>query len=67
MYVTRDKDGTLYLFRVKPLKNLSNGTWEAQDFDLYELIVSDSGWDDWMFSEVKWEDEEPTEIQLVKK
>ena len=45
MYIARDKDGDLYLYKKQPVK------------------YSESS----LFPEVKWEDEEPTEVELVKK
>lgn len=67
MYVARDKYGYLYLFMSKPVK-ISNqpkyivdGYWAvSNDLDCVEISPS-------LFPEVKWEDEEPTEVELVKK
>lgn len=62
MYVARDKDGSLYLFQNRPVKIDERGCWRT--------LTNRFGWiilDSCLFSEVKWEDEEPTEVELVKK
>ena len=54
MWITRDKDGDLFLHETKPSKTsnywLSTGKNEALIFG------------DFWFPEVKWEDEEPREL-----
>jgi hypothetical protein len=61
MWVVRDKVGCLRLYMYdKPVKNLGNGFWESEtDLDT-NLEAS-------MFPEVKWSDDEPTEVELVIK
>lgn len=54
MYIARDKIGKLYFHREKPYKFGSQ--WINDNF--YFSIDSS------LFPEVKWEDEEPTEIEL---
>lgn len=61
MYVVRDKDGDLCLFNARPVKIDEHGYWQPKhSFDWISL-------DSELFPEVKWEDEEPTEVELVKK
>ena len=56
MWITRDKDGSLWIHELKPEKCsrywVSDGTKESLTFKNY-----------W-FPEVKWEDEEPRELIL---
>lgn len=62
MYIARDKDGTLCVFFNKPVKIDDRGYWQPTKVSL-DCIKIDSS----LFPEVKWEDEEPTEVELVKK
>lgn len=55
LYVARDKNGRLYLYKHKPKKY--NIVWTNPAF-IEEL-------DSNLFPEVRWEDEEPTEVELV--
>lgn len=60
MYVARDRDGDLYLYKKKPVKY--SGSWQLcsdNPHDFYKIDAS-------LFPEVSWEDEEPTEVELVK-
>ena len=56
MWITRDKDGSLWIHELKPEKCprywVSDGTKESLTFK-----------DSW-FPEVKWEDKEPKELIL---
>lgn len=61
MYVTRDKIGWLYLFEEKPYK--CGTAWINPDRSSDRIVELSESW----FPEVKWEDEEPTEVELVKK
>lgn len=54
-WVARDEDGSLYMYTAKPEKK--NDFWHAGGVGYMKL-------DDSLFSEVKWEDEEPKEIKL---
>lgn len=57
MWVARDKDNSLYLYNTKPYKR---GTiWETDNACMY---VSEN-----LFPEIKWEDEEPLEVEIVPK
>ena len=63
MWVARDEDEQLFLFRTKPKKDIKNGVWISPDLDYYELEFSYK----WMFKNVKWSDKEPTKINLTNK
>lgn len=61
MYVARDRCGDLFLFTGRPVKIDEHGYWQPKhSFDWISLDPS-------LFPEVKWEDEEPTEVELVNK
>lgn len=62
MYVARDKCGDLCLFTGRPVKIDGFGYWLPNKTGI-DWIKLDSA----LFPEVKWEDEEPTEVELVKK
>lgn len=62
MYIARDKDGDLYLFDARPIKINEYGHWQPTKTRLDWLKLDSS-----QFPELKWEDEEPTEVELVKK
>lgn len=57
-YMVRAESGDLYLFLNKPKK--SNLGWSAQNYQDENIPV------DW-FPQVKWEDKEPTPIELTIK
>lgn len=57
MYVARDKDGLLFIHIDKPYKD-KVGVWLSSGAT--QCICSS------FFPEVKWEDEEPTELILKK-
>lgn len=52
MYVARDKDGDLYLFLTRPVKDDRLNTWLSEDYFRYWIKLDPS-----LFPEVKWEDE----------
>ena len=54
-WVTRDYDGSLYMYTAKPQKR--RDYWHAAGVCFMKL-------DDSLFSEVQWSDEEPKEIRL---
>lgn len=62
MYVTRDKDGDLCLFNARPVKIDECGYWQPAK-TMLDWIKLDAA----LFPEVSWEDDEPTEVELVKK
>ena len=55
-WVARDENGMLYLYLAKPRKNQSKWLPNIR-FDFVELSRES-------FPEVKWEDEEPTEVSI---
>lgn len=61
MYIARDKDGDLYLYKKQPMKY--SESWQLCSDNPHDFYKLDSS----LFPEVKWEDEEPTEVKLVKK
>lgn len=62
MYIAKDRCGDLCLFTERPVKIDNCGYWQPTKHSL-DYIVLDSA----LFPEVKWEDEEPIEVELVKK
>lgn len=58
-FVARDKDGMLFLYLKKPVK--MSEQW-SHFYNLDFLIL-----DDRLFPEVKWEDEEATELTFTIK
>lgn len=56
-YVTRDKNDSLYFSNSRPIKSFS--IWEIHNSG--DFIKLDTN----MFPEVKWEDKEPTEVELI--
>ena len=58
-WVARDEDGMLYLYLAKPRKNQSKWLPNIR-FEFIELSRES-------FPEVKWEDEEPTEVTFTIK
>ena len=57
LWAARDKDGKLFLYRLKPLKDLT--VWYSPVFSL-ELGRT-------LFPEVQWSDEEPTKVSITIK
>ena len=58
-WVARDKDGMLFLYIAKPRKSQSKWLPNIR-FDFVELSRES-------FPEVKWEDEEATEVSITRK
>ncbi|OUP37237.1 hypothetical protein [Bacteroides sp. An19] len=57
MWIARDKNGELWLHKEKTIKTYDQ--WSSMgDVELVSLV------DKSIFSEVKWEDEEPRELVL---
>lgn len=54
MWITRDKDYTLNIYRNKPIKKPNHNHWVG---DRIAFIIPRI-----LFPNVRWEDEEPTEI-----
>lgn len=60
MWIARDKNNLLCLyFNYKPQKNKVKLKW---DNNIIPIVI-----DSTLFPEVKWEDDEPTEVELVIK
>lgn len=60
MWIARDDDGTLYLFKNKPVKGIS--VWRDEtnnDYNDYFEIDRNS------FPEIQWEDSEPTSVTIT--
>ena len=55
LWAARDKDGKLFLYRLKPLKDLT--VWYSPGFSL--VLASAS------FPEIKWSDDEPTKVKIT--
>lgn len=58
MWIARDEDKCLYLYKRRPEKDIHRGGWQKQEKSDGICLF-----DDW-FPEVKWEDEEPRELIL---
>ena len=54
-WVARDEDGEIYVYTTEPWK--LGGQW----------VTNDNGVDKNKFPQVKWEDEEPTKVELTIK
>ena len=57
MWIARDKDGTLGIYINKPVKAIDSWSPLTANED-YSVIKTD------LFSEVKWDDDEPRELVL---
>lgn len=59
MWVARDKDNQLYLYRDKPTKGMASDTivWLTTSFNTIHI-------DSDLFPSVKWEDKEPTRVTV---
>ena len=58
-WVARNKSGVIAMYGCKPEKTRS-GAWVARGFDFFCLNGNS-------FPHVKWEDKEPTEVELTIK
>lgn len=63
-WIARDRDDCLSLFTAKPKKK--NDTWEIIPYEGVWDIISDEMFPN-ISSQVKWEDEEPTKVELTIK
>lgn len=69
MWVARDETGVLVLYKIKPVKikcevKFGGGWYNSCTTDASaRMVIGDYE----TFPEVKWEDEEPTEVELVIK
>lgn len=53
IWVARDRDGSLYVYGQKPIKNVKEGTWDCGNCFLVDSTQLEG---------VQWEDDEPTEL-----
>lgn len=63
-WVARDEDGRLFIFFKRPKKYEIYGGWHIEAEGMWgisEELTKD------LFSQVKWEDEEPTKVELIIK
>lgn len=60
LYITRDKNKELFLWPMKPTKGIS--VWYILGTVVKSIRLNSDE-----FTEVKWEDPEPTEVKLVIK
>lgn len=60
LYLARDSSGDLYLYTDEVIKKEDCWVCSYPDDDMIEI-------DNKLFPDVKWEDEEPTEVKLVIK
>lgn len=59
LWIARDKDGSLYMFDAKPIKN-NEGIWVFGEQQCYSIKLPQT----W-FNSVKWEDDEPRKLSLA--
>lgn len=62
MWIARDKNGSLWIYKHKPIKN-KFGAWIVAVDDSSRYSSPIRIWED-IFPEVKWQDKKPTEIIL---
>lgn len=60
LYVARDQNGKLYMYFGKPVKEKKRGCWFDYNSEAEEVPLEDTE----ELSQVKWEDEEPVEVEL---
>lgn len=63
-WVARNKSGTISFFKTKPIKEINDGLWVCYDGNVTRILDNEFLFD---FSQVKWEDEEPTKVELTIK
>lgn len=59
MWVARDKNNKLYVYRNKPIKSVDEWKLSYGNGKIYMLSISNE-----LFPSVKWEDKEPTRVVL---
>lgn len=62
LYITRDADGYLALWIGKPTKSECDSIWKGYSCRWIPMTI-----DEELYQEVKWEDEEPAEVELIIK
>lgn len=63
-WIARDKDNQLFCFFKKPHKSKYYNVWECTEECYYDNQEIENGE---VFPQVKWEDDEPTEVELTIK
>ena len=61
LWITRDKDGELYVYLMRPHKSKLKLSWLPDSDDDYWIRLGSYN----IFPSVKWEDEEPTEAYIT--
>lgn len=61
MWIAKDKDGTVCIFKNKPIKYEIEGQWGDKEDNVIYAEVNDI---ENIFYEIKWEDNEPRELIL---
>lgn len=64
-WVARDSCGGLTFYETKPIKSSNYGWWTCSDSDNMTTLLGDEFL--FKFPNVKWEDEEPTKVELTIK
>ena len=62
-WVARDKNGSLFIYEEKSIKHDHSWKPSVSFYDEYFYSLNDH----FNLSQVKWEDEEPTEVELTIK
>lgn len=63
-WIARDKSGILFVYTRKPVKGKSCEAWYPEAGELHCVRIE---MDSKSFPQVKWEDEEPTKVELTIK
>lgn len=64
-WVARDTSETLTFYQTKPIKSIDDGLWICSDSDKITTLFGDEFL--FEFPQVKWEDDEPTKVELTIK
>lgn len=60
MWLARDRNGDLRMYKREPLKYLHWGFWDLRKAPYGQIKLPSN-----IFPEVKWSDSEPTKVKLV--
>ena len=64
LYIARDKDGSLYIYKHKPIKNKKDGYWNpTKDFLSYFGLNNKNP----QFAKIKWTDRKATIVNVIIK
>lgn len=64
-WIARDEDGVLTFFETKPTKSVDDRIWVCSKSDNITTLFGDEFL--FKFPDVKWEDKEPTKVELTIK